>query len=121
MSTRALPLARYCARDLTAVPAAPVLPAGEESPSLPATYLQRHPNMAAVVDRAAAAQLTRCATPWLVGPCSWAGNVRLQKQAVVWLALQRVKPILQLTEDEYLEAGLAELLNVVRGCSMAGR
>jgi hypothetical protein len=47
---------------------------------------------------------------------------RLQKQAVVWLARLLGKPILQLTEDHYLEHGLAELLNAVgrrRACTAA--
>jgi len=78
-----------------------------------ASFLQDHGNVVFYLDEAAAASLTRMSTPWLVGPCEW-DNV-LQRQAVIWLARQSNKPILKLTDEDYAEHGLAELLRVGGG------
>ena len=44
---------------------------GEVSESTPASFLQNHKHVEVLVDRAASADLTRIATPWLTGPCEW--------------------------------------------------
>jgi glucosamine-6-phosphate deaminase len=80
---------------------------GEVSASIPASYLQRHKNVKAVLDEEAAAQLTRYKTPWLAGMCNWTDD--LICKAVVWLSLQTGKPILKLTDEDYNEHGLSEL------------
>lgn len=36
-----------------------------------ASFLQRHPDTLALLDYAAAAQLTRVRAPWLLGPIKW--------------------------------------------------
>ena len=46
---------------------------GDSSPDVPATYLQDHENCLMVLDAAAAGQLTRIETPWLVGPLAEMG------------------------------------------------
>ena len=64
--------------------------------------------MTLYVDSNAGAQLTRIESPWLVGPCEW--DKKLRRKAVVWLCQTVHKPILKLTEKDYLENSLGELL-----------
>ena len=80
---------------------------GEVSAQLPASFLQEHPKATFYVDGAAAAELTRMDTPWLLGPCPW--DDLLQRHAVIWLAGKLNKPILKLTDEEYVENALADL------------
>ena len=83
---------------------------GDMTDSVPATYLQRHPNVRVSLDQAAAAELTRVKTPWLAHvPCNWHDAAQVRK-AVTWLARTLQKPILKLTEEQYNEHGLSELL-----------
>ncbi|MVN74861.1 glucosamine-6-phosphate deaminase [Hymenobacter sp. HMF4947] len=83
---------------------------GEPTDSVPATYLQRHPHVRVVLDEAASAELTRVKTPWLAGIASnWQRPATVRK-AVTWLAHQLAKPILKLTDEEYNEHGLSDLL-----------
>lgn len=75
---------------------------------VPATFLQEHPNTLFVLDSAAASQLTKNRTPWLVDSINWDRfNVR---RAVVWLCKKIDKPLLKLTDEDYNENGLGELL-----------
>lgn len=78
------------------------------SPSIAASFLQQHPNSVVVVDEAAADGLTRYRSPWLLGPVEW-DEVRIRK-AVIWLARELEKPVLKLTELDYNEHGLQDLL-----------
>jgi len=80
---------------------------GEATPAVGASRLHRHPDVAFVLDEAAAADLSRLAAPWVLGPCRW--DERLQRQAVVWLARRLGKPILKLTDEDYSENGLPDL------------
>jgi len=87
---------------------------GEITPSVAASFLQQHPDARVVLDPAAAAELTRFKTPWLLGPVADMGrewDASLTKKAVIWLARELDKPILKLTEEEYNEHGLQELLS----------
>jgi glucosamine-6-phosphate deaminase len=81
---------------------------GEVLPTLPASFLQQHSNVSFIVDTAAAAWLTRVRTPWVLGPIEW--NSKLIRKAVTWLALELKKPILKLTDEQYNEHGLQDLL-----------
>lgn len=81
---------------------------GKISEQVPATYLQDHTNTQVILDRAAALELTREKTPWLVGECDW--SEQLIKKAVVWLSDACQKPVLKLTDEDYNENGLSELL-----------
>ena len=80
----------------------------EMNPSCPASYLQKHEDISFYVDENAAAYLTRNVAPWLVGPCEW--TPKFIRKAVVWLCEQVHKPILKLTQGDYLSNGLGELL-----------
>ncbi len=81
---------------------------GEVTDAIPATFLQQHPNAQIVLDQAAADLLTRFKTPWVVGPMKWSG--RTIRTGVIWLSQKLGKPILKLTEEDYNEAGLQDLL-----------
>jgi glucosamine-6-phosphate deaminase len=90
---------------------APVIARAIEGPitsEVAASYLQHHPDAVAVLDTAAAAHLTRCRSPWLVGPVNW--TPALIRKAVIWLSGLVGKPILKLTDEDYNEHGLQELL-----------
>jgi len=79
-----------------------------------ASALQQHTDARFVLDRAAAARLTRFDAPWLVGPLDSLGlewNAALTRKAVIWLALQLEKPILKLTDEDYSEHGLQDLVS----------
>lgn len=77
-------------------------------PACPASFLQKHNNISFYVDDNAAGLLTRNVAPWLVGPCEW--TPKFIRKAVVWLCEQVHKPILKLTQADYLSNGLGELL-----------
>lgn len=74
----------------------------------PASYLQTHPNALFVVDEAAASNLKRIKTPWLVEDVEW--NSVMVKKAVTTLSLTLGKPILKLTNKDYNDNGLSDLL-----------
>lgn len=76
--------------------------------SVPATFLQTHPNCDFIIDRAAATSLTREATPWLVGDCDWTEG--LIKKATIWLSETRSKAVLKLTNEDYNEYGMGSLI-----------
>ena len=81
---------------------------GNISEDIPATFLQTHADATVVTDLAAAAKLTRIVHPWLVTRCEW--NDKLTRSAVVWLCQKTGKPILKLTNKDYNDNGLNELL-----------
>lgn len=81
---------------------------GAMNTSIPATFLQQHKQTEVILDTAAAAELTRIKTPWLAGPIKW--NNFLIKKAVIWLSLKLAKPILKLTEEDYREFGMNDIL-----------
>ncbi|MFY9257001.1 MAG: glucosamine-6-phosphate deaminase [Fuerstiella sp.] len=81
---------------------------GEQSPSVPATYLQRHRNVEVLLDQAAGSGLTRSTFPWLVESVEW--TPALIRRAVIWLAEKMQKALLKLTDADYNEEGLQGLL-----------
>lgn len=81
---------------------------GSITPSVPATYLQKHPNVKVIMDRGASEELTRLKAPWLIGMVNW--NDDLICKAVVWLSQILKKPILKLTDEDYNEHGLSDLV-----------
>ena len=81
---------------------------GKISETVPASYLQTHNDAHVVIDLSAAAKLTRIQHPWLVASCKW--THKLVRSALVWLCQITGKPILKLTNKDYNENGLSELL-----------
>ncbi len=73
-----------------------------------ATFLQAHPRTTFFLDDAAAADLTRIATPWLVDEVAW--DAGLAVRAVVWLSQTVQKAILKLTQQHYAEHRLSSLV-----------
>ena len=78
--------------------------------SCPASLLQKHDAVSIYVEENSASMLTRNVAPWLVGPCEW--TPKFIRKAVVWLCEQVHKPILKLTQGDYLTNGLGELLEL---------
>jgi len=81
---------------------------GAVSPDVAATFLQQHPNAAVYLDLAAAADLTRIRTPWVLEPVEWTPAMR--ERAVVWLAQETGKAILKLAARDYTDHHLSPLL-----------
>ena len=91
---------------------APIVARAVEGPitnSVAASFLQEHPDACIMLDEAAAAELTRFKSPWLLGPVEWSKS--LIRKAVICLAHQLEKPILKLTDEDYNENGLQDLLS----------
>lgn len=80
----------------------------DDTEHVPASLLQNHDDVTFVVDEAAAAELTRFKSPWLTGDCDW--TPKMIKKAVVNMALKLKKPVLSLTNSDYNEYGLSDLL-----------
>ncbi len=81
---------------------------GDVDRSVTATYLQQHPNAIVYLDPAAAAELTRVKTPWLLREIEW--TPVLEIEAVVWLAQATGKSVLKLADVDYREHHLGALL-----------
>lgn len=75
---------------------------------VPASLLQEHDHTEFVLDAAAAGELTRNKSPWLTGECEW--TPKIIRKAVVQMALKLNKPILSLTNKDYRDNGLSELM-----------
>ena len=81
---------------------------GEISRFIPTTYLQHHKNTTLVIDTEAASELTRIKTPWLVTSCEW--NDANRSKAILWLCETTKKSILKLTDEDYNQHGMSDLL-----------
>ena len=81
---------------------------GNMSEHVPASLLQQHNDCQFVLDQPAAAELTRFKSPWLSGDIDW--TPKMIKKAVVNMALKLKKPVLSLTNIDYNEFGLGDLL-----------
>ena len=81
---------------------------GSVTDAVPASILQTHPDIEVYVDLEAANDLTRLSKPWLVTDCEW--DSKLIRRAIVWLCDIVQKPILKLTNKDYNENGLSELV-----------
>jgi len=88
---------------------------GPVTPQITASFLQEHDNVHFVIDRAAAGSLTRYRTPWLLGALSDQGlewDPGMVRRAIIWLSQLRRRAVLKLTDDDYNEAGLQDLLRM---------
>ena len=83
------------------------LPATKAVPKEMLTVVDK-PVIQYVVDEAAASNLKRIKTPWLVEDVEW--NSVMVKKAVTTLSLTLGKPILKLTNKDYNDNGLSDLL-----------
>jgi glucosamine-6-phosphate deaminase len=83
---------------------------GAVSEMVPGSVLQTHPETKVYVDLSAASELTRISRPWLVTNCEWTS--KLIRRAIVWLCGVVDKPILKLTNKDYNDNGLSELITL---------
>ena len=81
---------------------------GKMTDLVPASFLQVHDDVKIYADLDAASRLTRISYPWKVTSCEWNGH-RIRR-AIVWLCGQTGKPILKLTNEDYNDYGLNELV-----------
>jgi len=81
---------------------------GKMSDQAPASFLQVHNDVMIFADLDAASRLTRISYPWKVTSCEW--NDHLIRRAIVWLSDQTSKPVLKLTNKDYNDYGLSELV-----------
>lgn len=82
---------------------------GDLTDTIPATYLQLHSNVSAILDKASSADLTRVRSPWLVQTTvQW--DEQLVKKAVIQLSEATQKPILKLTNRDYADHGMIDLI-----------
>lgn len=81
---------------------------GEVTKMVPASYLQEHSNVKVLIDEAASVNLTRIATPWLTNRIEWT-PYQIRK-SVFWLCKKLDKPILKLTDRDYNDNGMADLV-----------
>ena len=82
---------------------------GEITALIPTSYLQHHKNTTLVLDNESSSELTRIKTPWLAGAYEW--NIENSAKAVIWLCEKTDKSILKLTDNDYKENGMVDLLN----------
>lgn len=81
---------------------------GPETNAVPASLLQSHDHLKLYIDLHAAEELTRIKYPWKVTSLDW--TPKLIRRAIVWLCQQVKKPILNLTNQDYSDHQLGELL-----------
>ncbi len=81
---------------------------GTVTEQVPASLLQQHNDCLFVIDDQAAMDLTRIKTPWMTGEIEW--TPKMIKSAVINMALKLGKPILSLTNPDYNENGLGDLI-----------
>lgn len=80
------------------------------SDNVPASFFQTHSNVQVYTDLQAASQLTRINRPWKVTTVNW--TPKMVRRAIVWLCQETGKPILKLTNQDYSDHQLGELLAV---------
>jgi glucosamine-6-phosphate deaminase len=81
---------------------------GEMTDAIAASFLQKHPNTTFIVDEPAARDLTSQRRPWVAGPVDW--TPPLVSRALIWLSLTVGKALLKLSDDDFREHELYELL-----------
>jgi glucosamine-6-phosphate deaminase len=81
---------------------------GEITDSIAASFLQNHPDATFILDQASAGRLTAVRRPWVLGPVKW--TPALTRRAVIFLSLAVKKALLKLSDDDFREHSLFELL-----------
>jgi glucosamine-6-phosphate deaminase len=81
---------------------------GSITDSIAASFLQQHPDTTFLLDSPAARDLTALRMPWNVGPVDWTPIVI--RRAIIWLSLKVGKALLKLSDDDFREHELYELL-----------
>ncbi len=92
---------------------------GDMTDAIAASFLQKHPDTTFILDQAAAADLTPIRCPWVLGPVKW--TPELIRRAVIWLSLKVGKALLKLSDDDFREHELYELLREHGPAQVLGR
>src|SRR5262249_14463693 len=92
---------------------------GPVSDAVAASFLQQHNDATFLLDEAAAGELAAFKHPWTIGPVQW--TPRRIRQAVIWLSLKVGQGLLKLSDDDYRENELYELLREHGPASRLGR
>ena len=75
---------------------------------VPASLIQSHHNATIVLDKDSSSLLTRISQPWQVGEQPL--DDEMKNRAIHWLSSKTEKPILRLTEKDYNQNNLSDLL-----------
>jgi glucosamine-6-phosphate deaminase len=81
---------------------------GPVTDQIPSSFLQKHPDCLVVLDDAASSELVRRKTPWVLDTVQW--DEKLIRKAVVWLCGKVGKPVLKLTNNDYMEHGMSDII-----------
>src|SRR5690606_2533343 len=81
---------------------------GPVTDQIPSSFLQKHNDVLVILDDAASSELERTKTPWLLDSIEW--DDRLIRKAVVWLCEKVKKPVLKLTNHDYMENGMSDII-----------
>jgi glucosamine-6-phosphate deaminase len=81
---------------------------GSMTDAIAASFLQQHPDATFLLDEAAAEELIARSRPWALGSVTW--TPQLIKRAVIWLSLKVRKGLLKLSDEDFREHELYELL-----------
>ena len=81
---------------------------GPVSDQIPSSFLQRHSSCQVILDDAASSDLSRIKTPWILDTIEW--NDTIIRKAVVWLCQKMKKPVLKLTNHDYMEHGMGDII-----------
>jgi glucosamine-6-phosphate deaminase len=81
---------------------------GPVTDQIPSSFLQKHPDCLVVLDDAASSELVRKKTPWILDIVEW--DDKLVRKAVVWLCGKVSKPVLKLTNNDYMEHGMGDII-----------
>jgi glucosamine-6-phosphate deaminase len=92
---------------------------GTITDAVSASFLQEHPDATFLLDHAAAGALAAVARPWTIGPIEW--TPPLIRKAVIWLSLKVNKALLKLSDDDFREHELYELLREHGPANKLGR
>ncbi|MSR32327.1 MAG: glucosamine-6-phosphate deaminase [Gemmataceae bacterium] len=92
---------------------------GPVSENITASFLQEHPDATFILDQSAARELSAISRPWTVGPISWTDA--LIRKAVIELSLKTKKGLLKLSDEDFREHDLHELLREHGPSGVLGR
>lgn len=81
---------------------------GVVTDQIPSSFLQKHRDCLVVLDEAASSELVRRKTPWILDSIEW--DDRLIRKSVVWLCQTTNKPVLKLTNLDYMEHGMGDII-----------
>lgn len=81
---------------------------GPVSDQIPSSFLQKHIDCLVMLDEAASSELVRVKTPWVLDSIDW--DDKLIRKSVVWLCQKIKKPVLKLTNHDYMEHGMGDII-----------